>query len=163
MTKKQYYIEYRKNNLEKERLRQKVYYQKNKEKVLVRTSAYAKIYKNRPGIRNRLRQYDKDRKQVCLLAWEGFIPKETNCQCCDKKIIFNCKDITKAIHFDHRRENATGIISPSNWLAATKRTKETEKQWEAFDFGLLCHRCNASLPTKNRILFLEKALIYAKT
>lgn len=151
-----------KDNIVVEKERRAKYYQRNRLKIIARTSAYAKVYRKKPEIRLKFLEIGRAYKKECLNSWIGFIPQKTNCQCCGKQIFFASKNTNTSIHFDHRKDTALHIVSPTNWLGSNKRNPKTELLWKSFDFGMLCRRCNAILPTENRIEFLKKALKYAE-
>jgi hypothetical protein len=140
--------EYTKRNSIKIALYKKEHYQNNR-------GRYAELQKKWRA--KNIRCYIK-----ALGSWEGFIPKETNCQICGKIIYFNNRNHKTAIHFDHRRKNEPIQGSPAIWLRNSKRTTEREVVWKSCDFGMLCEKCNRQLPTENRIEFLTKALAYSK-
>ena len=101
------------------------------------------------------------RRNEYLTEWEGFIPKVYNCEICGKEIYFHNKDITKAIHFDHRHEGEESIkTSPFSFLQTHKRTPALEKIWVECDFGKLCTKCNKLMPTLHRKEWLEKVNKY---
>lgn len=86
-----------------------------------------------------------------LILWEKIIPKETQCEICSKKIFFNSKNSSNAIHFDHKNDKGISILgSPTSWLRSHKPTPKNIAKWLACRFGMLCKKCNGYLPTKNR-------------
>lgn len=95
-----------------------------------------------------------------MKTWEGYIPIETKCQICNKDIFFNRRNVRTAIHFDHRSGKEPIKGSPQVFLRNANRTPKREKIWKECNFGMLCQRCNLSLPTDNRIQFLLNALKY---
>lgn len=52
---------------------------------------YYKTYYSKPHVRRRVIEYNKKWEKNCIQEWEGFIPIESNCQVCGKKIFFNRK------------------------------------------------------------------------
>lgn len=148
---------YQKNR--KKRLKQmKKYYENNKDKILKQQKGYLKEYyiKNKSEI---LKQQKEHRKNN-LKSWEGFISLRNNCQICGKEIYFNKRNRNNAIHFDHKSENVPIKINPSEWLIIHKKTSKTQKIWESCNFGVLCSKCNSSLPTKNRRQFVINSIRY---
>ena len=141
-------------NKEVKKINDKKWYDKNKERIC----AHKRIYyqKNKDRISKRMKKYwaeNKDRLSrysKFLPSWEGYIPKRTRCQICNREIFFNNKDGKNAIHFDHKKENLPITICPTEWLARNFNTPANQKTWEQCDFGILCGTCNRSMPTKNR-------------
>jgi len=112
--------------------------------------------------REQNREWHKKHSKKILKNWEGFIPKETNCQICNTKIYFNNGDTKNAIHFDHTNDCNLINYQPTIWLRNNKRTKKTEDIWKKCNFGMLCIRCNSYLPTKNRHVFVDNLIKYVK-
>lgn len=164
---------------EKEAEYQKVWRLKNKEKIAKRNKEYRAKHREKllayqkEHYRNNKEMYRKSaamwRKcnvkqyKKSLASWETIIPSRTTCGVCGKIIYFNRGNPRNAIHFDHRHGGKEAIKgSPARFLRDRKRTPEAEKIWLSCDFGMLCEKCNRSLPTENRIDFLIKALKYAR-
>lgn len=165
-----YMIEYRENTKDRISAQRKAYQSRPDIKARTRkqhkeyyTSERVKNYRDRPGIREHIRQYNRVRNRMYIETWLKVIPNETNCECCGKTILFNSGDKLKSIHFDHRDDKADHIKQPIRWLQTHRCNEINIALWNEFAFGLLCHTCNAALPTKGRIEFLEKAMVYAKT
>jgi hypothetical protein len=137
----------------RERNRNRINENQNKRRI-------EKILEN-PEYQPKINRYTLNRTQNILKSWIGFIPEETQCQCCSKPIFFARQTKKDAIHFDHRH-GGNEIISPTNWLKIHPRNPKNEKLWKSFDFGYLCRDCNLFLPTEGRLEFLEKAINYAK-
>jgi len=95
-----------------------------------------------------------------LKSWESYIPKETICEICGKKIFFCKSNIGEAICFDHKHENCAIKVGPTLWLSRHHMTKENKKIWESCKFGFLCGMCNSCLPSKNRKEWLKKVNVY---
>ena len=143
--------EYHQVNKDKIKEKKKIYYLKNKQKILDYHKSRRKI-----NLINNMARRDK-----CISSWEGYFPDKTNCPICNKELFFNVKDYRKAIHFDHREEGNEKIKShPSMFLYTRYRTPETQKTWESCNFGMLCRRCNLHLHTKNRKEYLRKVVKY---
>ena len=168
MNKFEYMKTYREENRDKLLDRNRQYNIKHREEKRLYARRYYKLNKTKilqdiktPELREKRRKQNRAREAESIKSWVGFIPLITQCQCCGKEIYFNNKNKMKAIHFDHRRENAQHIKSPTHWLLLHPRTFDNELIWMNFDFGMLCHQCNAMLPTLNRKEWLEKAVAYA--
>ena len=149
--KMQYDKEYRIKNREKRKIQHKIYYEKNKRKA-------KKYYEKN---RNRIKIYNRNYVQQNLLSWEEYIPKETFCEICNRRIYFNNGVQKAAIHFDHQTENVL-IKRPTTWLRCHKRTLENQKIWEKCAFGMLCKKCNGYFPTKDRLKLLNNIIKYIK-
>jgi hypothetical protein len=156
----------------------KTYYIENKEKINKRNSVYKASHpevcskhfkKYRLKNRDRLNEYYKNRysenrelfsgnilrkQKGNLKSWEGYIPKETNCEICGITIYFNKPELKKAIHFDHKSPDVAIKTRPTFWLRSNPKTPENQAIWESCDFGMLCRNCNTYLPTKNRRQFI---------
>lgn len=100
-----------------------------------------------------------ERTEIFLQTWKDYIPKETNCEICGKKIYFSKVEKKEMIHLDHKNDHIP-IKSPRSWLKSHKLTFENQKIWGECDFGMLCSRCNRFLPTKNREEFIGNAVKY---
>lgn len=108
----------------------------------------------------RLKKYRENNRDKCrkscmknmrqnIVSWLGFIPKETNCECCGKSIFFLSDKRENAIHFDHRHGESV-IKIPVPWLWKHKFNEKNRGIWESCDFGILCGSCNMRLPTIDR-------------
>ena len=143
------------NNKEKTLERGRIWRESNKEKIKKRSKISNRLWrKNNPHYRSIDKKGIFNRK-----SWEGYIPKETKCQICGKEIFFNQNNQSLAIHFDHIKENLSITIKPTTWLSKNRRTSENEKIWESCNFGMLCHKCNLCLPTKNRLGIVKYLLL----
>ncbi len=153
--------------------RLKVFYEKYKYEIEKYIEEYRIKYKKeiyQEKLLNQRKKYAKDKKGMSLYsqcrririlkAWEGIIPKETDCQACNKRIYFNKGNQRDAIHFDHKKETVRIKGSPSTWLLSHKPTPENIKIWNSCNFGMLCNRCNRYIPTKDRKNFLKKIIKY---
>lgn len=162
---KQKKLEYNKQwalkNPEKRRLSNERYRIKNRQKINENQRRVLKSRINDPEFRKQRNAYALKRFQQYLESWIGFIPRETNCQCCGKLIFFASQIKKNAIHFDHRNGKAKDILSPTGWLKRNKRNSQNELLWKSFDFGMLCRECNLFLPTNNRIEFIKRVVAYA--
>lgn len=149
-------------NIAKVKKYQKDYREKNNIKLEKQNRKYR--FKNRNKINERMKQYykkiAKEARLRSLKSWEGYIPKETKCQICSKKIYFNQSNNKEAIHFDHKNENALIEKNPTSWLYQHPRNPENQKIWESCKFGMLCKGCNNFLPTKNRKKFIVNVTKY---
>jgi len=134
MYNKEKQIKWQKNNKDKMRLASRRFYKRNREKRIIEA---IKLANKR------------------IKSWEVLIPKQTICQVCGEKIYFNCGNLTKAIHFDHRKGGKEKIIrNPTNWLRQHSMNPVNEKIWLTCNFGMLCRKCNSRLPTSNRKKFV---------
>jgi hypothetical protein len=118
--------------------------------------------------RKRYLQSDKgkeaQRKSVRqhLDGWKKIILEKAICPGCGKVIFFNSKVRDNTIAFDHRKDGSEVIKgTPAKWLYCHLATPENIEIWESCDFGMLCHKCNRSLPTNNRVEWLQNMLKYA--
>ena len=160
-------------NKSKEKITRHNYYIKNRAKIKRYINMWRK--KNPDRVMAQHKKYFTNNKTSslrrsalrmirCLKSWEGFIPKRSRCQICNKKIYFNTSNQSNSIHFDHRHGGMEPIKhGPAQWLRSNPRNKYNESIWIKSDFGKLCIRCNQLLPTKNRIKWLERAILYAKS
>jgi hypothetical protein len=85
---------------------------------------------------------------ICLKALDWNADAETNCG--------------TVVNWDHRHGNHAAHVKPANWLHGHLCNEKNQAIWHSFDFGILCNYCNGSLPTNNRIQWLEQALKYAR-
>ncbi len=131
-----------KRNLEKYKKQNKKRYNKNKKKILKQKKI--EYWENPQKMRDKTNNNDKKR----LLEWRSFLPENPKCSICEKQLFYNAKDTTKAVVFDHRHGGKEPIKRrPGLWLRSNKRTKIKEEMWTESDFGVLCRKCNAFLPT----------------
>lgn len=98
-------------------------------------------------------------------AWNEFFVERyganPKCQVCDKQLSWSLVDKTLRVNFDHRHNGDEAISkAPATWYRDRLCTDENIAIWESCDFGLLCIRCNQSLPTKNRKQWLQCVLDY---
>lgn len=142
--------EYHQKNKDRIRERKKIYYENNKEMIMVYRKKHADKFAN----------LAKALRVKNITSWHGYIPMETSCQICGKVLYFNRRDPKTAIHFDHRVENVPIKMNPTHWLISRYRNEENQRIWESCDFGILCRKCNAHLPTKNREAYLKNVIKY---
>lgn len=153
------------NRKEYFRIHNKMYHQKFKKKILKRKRDYYKKNKERI-IAYRKKNYKKFKmfakklREKNIKSWRGYIPLKTNCKICGKTLYFNKRKPKTAIHFDHRIENIPIKMNPTHWLISRYKTKLNQEIWEQCDFGILCRRCNAHLPTKDRKDYLLRVIKY---
>lgn len=136
----------------------KQYYRENKKRIKKQSKHWS--HKNKKKRKKYMRQWNKEWKKKNLDSWEKYIPKETNCQICSKKIFFNQNNRVNAIHFDHKDENAL-IKRPTLWLSTYPCTPENRKKWKFCAFGMLCKNCNSFFPAKGREQFIKNVVKYA--
>jgi hypothetical protein len=133
----------------------KNYYENNKEKLKERSRNWNKDNKKRAYLRNIKNRSNR------INSWVEYLPKETTCEICGRKIFFKGHPRFETIHFDHKSENCAIKTDPSSWIESKYRTKENQEIWDSCRFGCLCKRCNSFLPTKDRKEWLRKAVAYA--
>lgn len=96
-------------------------------------------------------------------SWEDYLKRKygdnPTCEICDKVLKWNGRK-GEVVHFDHRNGNEIILRSPSNWIRSNYCTQENISIWEQCDFGILCHRCNSYLPTRNRRKFVSSIVKY---
>ena len=117
-----------------------------------------KYYKlNKSQIDKRLEKYHEKRR----LEWDKVLPKVSNCEVCGKNLYLRHKDRKKTIHFDHRHGGTEAIkVAPSTWIKNNGLSKKTKKVFDSCDFGILCGWCNKHIPTKDRLVWLNKLTNY---
>lgn len=108
-------------------------------------------------------KYGKIYSEKCKSEWENHFKKiygeNPKCKICGKNLNFYGK-ITDTIHFDHRNGNELIKKSPKVWLCHKRCNDKYKKIWEQSNFGVLCMRCNWSLPTKNREQYTKNLVKY---
>ncbi len=87
--------------------------------------------------------------------WETFFiqyyGKEPLCEICGRKLKFmNGKKRTECVCFDHKKDELKIKNTPGMWIRKHYPNKKNIETFLDCDFGILCGRCNISLPTKNR-------------
>ena len=161
MDKKEYSKKYYQEHKEECLARGKKWIENNKEKYRKYANKYSRnYYKNSKYRREYNKQKTYEKQLQNIKSWEGFIPLKTNCQICNQEIYFNQTNSKTVIHFDHKNINVKIKYSPTCWLYHHQRTPENEKIWLSCDFGMLCKRCNAFLPAKDRESFIKKVVNY---
>ena len=161
---------YRERNPEKIKKLKRNYYENNKEIKLLKDKIY--VLKNREIVKKRRQKHYENNKEIHkskvrevlyrnLETWRGYIPNETICQVCNKRLVFNSGSLHDAIHFDHRNEGFEPIKQcPTPWLSKHRFNEDNKKIWEESNFGFLCMHCNHRLPTRNRKEWMLKAVKY---
>ena len=130
---------------------QKNYREEHREKIRNYNKVYGKRY------------YNEKIKKDCelnLKSWEGFIPKISRCEICDREIYFNKKDKSRSINFDHKTGNESIKRQPNAWLRRHPKTIENIVVWNSCNFGKLCNYCNRFLPTKDRKKHVYRVIKY---
>lgn len=109
--------------------------------------------------------YAKEFFKQNMLSWATYFPKEMFCEICGVSLYFNKKDKMHSVHFDHINKETEKIIwlCPGQWLRHHPCTLANIEIWESCNFGKLCHRCNAFLPTENREEYLLKVMKYVNS
>jgi hypothetical protein len=83
------------------------------------------------------------------------------CQCCGKKLSWTTKVRILMVHLDHQNGGEELIKrTPMSWVGKNRFCEKNTKIFELCDFGVLCHSCNKSLPTKNRAMWLKSVTDY---
>lgn len=121
-----------------------------------------RLYRLNPEVKNRERNHHIRYKKNALESWEGYIPLETSCEVCGKKIFFNKKQPSSAINFDHKSNDCLIIGSPYDWLTRHPFNEENKQVWDSCKFGMLCKRCNSVIPTNDREKWLSKIDVYIR-
>ena len=137
----------------------KDYYLNNKHRWKGKSKDQRKKYysKNKRIFLDSAKKYCEGNRE----SWGKIIPKETNCQVCGKTIYYKyLENKNLSIHFDHKHEEHNDKYFPSQWLYKKKPTPENIAEWKSFDFGMLCGRCNSSLPTVGREEWVRKVNKY---
>lgn len=111
----------------------------------------------------------RENKQKNKRAWRAFFVQvygeSPKCSVCEKNLDWNADADTNCgtvVNWDHRRDEHAANIKPANWLHGHLCNEKNQIIWRSFEFGILCNYCNGSLPTSDRIQWLEKALKYAR-
>lgn len=93
--------------------------------------------------------------------WSIFFKNEYGrCQICDVKLSYTKNDKVPTVTFDHRHGNEFIKCKPSSFVRTHPCNDKYMRIWRACDFGILCRRCNAVLPTKNRTAWLTDVVQY---
>jgi hypothetical protein len=89
------------------------------------------------------------------------------CSICERRLRWQSK-IQKyqadVVCWDHASGDSYGLkIPPATWLGSHACNSDNQSVWLGFNLGILCGRCNGFLPTKDRLDWLEKAVVYARS
>ena len=121
---------------------------------------------------------ERHRKQVCqyrkthmtrnILAWVEYFKtkygENPRCQVCDKTLRWSNPSQNghdeNAVHFDHISGDVLIKCTPHSWYNSHLCNDKNIHTWESCGFGILCITCNGSLPTYNRIEWLNRAIKY---
>lgn len=83
------------------------------------------------------------------------------CSVCHKKLNWiHIGNKSEAVHWDHQHGKNNLDYSPSDWYPSHLCNEENQAIWLEFDFGILCHNCNKSLPTDNREQWVKNVINY---
>jgi hypothetical protein len=85
------------------------------------------------------------------------------CQCCGKILKWttgNKRHITDSVIFDHRNGGTEPIKILYTWLGDREVSEKNKNIFLSCDFGIICRRCNTSLPTRKRDQWLKDATRY---
>lgn len=137
----------------------KKYRLKNRERLnaIAKKCYWKNIDKSRARFHENHRRFYKKR----IDSWAEYLPAEANCEICDMKLYLSGHPRSETICFDHRIENCAIKKPPATFIRSRLRTKESQAIWDSCQFGILCVRCNITLPTNNRKKWLERATAYA--
>lgn len=123
---------------------------------------WSREYGKQKEVKERRNEKYKKYGNKNLNKWLSCIPKETNCEICGVRLVFNSRNSNTSIHFDHTQENCDIKVSPMTWLIRRAYNEINKKIWLRCNFGWLCGKCNRALPTIGREKWLKKALQYAE-
>lgn len=94
--------------------------------------------------------YRKLRREELFGNWLKILPLNPQCEICRKNLEYASGKIGTNVIFDHKTSDIFIRTAPTSWLSTHKPSKENIEIWKSCDFGILCSRCNLSLPTKKR-------------
>lgn len=120
---------------------------------------HSNLYKqNRNKFLERQKKSWKQRQQMWLL----YLPKNPKCEICNMPLKYFINNKKGSVIFDHSTDNLPIKIGPASWLGSHLPTSKNIETWKQCDFGILCHNCNRTLPTKNRMNWINKIRKYTK-
>ena len=92
------------------------------------------------------------------------IPVKPQCEICGKRLYWASGVVSLSPCFDHKVDKLPIRKSPTTWLKHHKPTEENTALWLSCNFGILCSRCNSTLPTKKRKqwLFRVKSYVFGR-
>lgn len=124
-------------------------------------------YRNLPYVKNKVREKERQNYRTRLSQWlfwfkeiYGETPK---CQVCDVVLHWNGGNDLTAVVFDHRHGGSEVIKMPYNWCSDRKLNSINKELFLRCDFGVLCKKCNTTIPTRERIDWLQKVTKYVYT
>lgn len=110
------------------------------------------------------RNRQNKRSQRILREWKEFLKdlygENPNCEVCGKGLNWILGD-KNLVRLDHK--NGLGKIityDPSCFLKGRNCNEKNKQIFLNENFGILCAKCNACLPTENRMEWLTKVLKY---
>lgn len=107
----------------------------------------------------------KARREQYRLEWIAFFEDEfgtdPSCQVCGTVLQYMSGD--NAVCFDHRRGNEAIDMGPSAWAFVRPCNDDNRAMFTSCDFGILCRRCNSTLPTVDRKEWAERVLGYVRS
>jgi len=111
--------------------------------------------------------YRKNHIDDILNEWIVFFKSvygnSPRCSICDKSLTFRSKDIFDTVVFDHRCDGKELIQQTPSLFYHKKPCDAINRSiWLQSNFGILCWSCNKFIPTKNRIIWLNKLTTYIK-
>lgn len=108
---------------------------------------------------------NKQKRKRYINQWiEYFKTKYSNvphCEICGKKLRWQSSHVSETVHFDHKIGNEPWKSGPQSFYSNRPCNKTNKDIWDQCDFGVLCLKCNGSLVTKKRKLWLIKACKYS--
>lgn len=115
---------------------------------------WSREYGKKPHVKEKRNKKGDTWARKNLESWNEYIPHKANCEICNVEIFFNIKDVNRSIHFDHKSESCSIKENPKRWLLKHRFNFHNLKIWNECNFGVLCGKCNRSIPTKNRKAWL---------
>ena len=114
--------------------------------------------------------YDRNRKRInkasrdwqikTMLSWLPYLPENCKCEICNKELKLFGKKANTRVNFDHRNNNLPIKMHPSTWLRSRKPNPKNIAIWKSCNFGILCMKCNTTIPTNNRKEWLNRIIKY---
>jgi hypothetical protein len=96
--------------------------------------------------------------------WSQFFELEygmdPSCQVCSSSLSYHRDDDLPTVVFDHRCGDETIKGSPSAFCRTHPCIEQHQVTWRSCDFGILCRKCNAALPTNGRQEWLDGVIRY---
>jgi hypothetical protein len=125
----------------------------------VGSALYRKMYPERIDHSKKAVSNKRTRERY-LVQWTEYLQDRFGdpiCQVCQKQLKWFDSDASLTVNFDHRHGHDAPIqtkrdtgASVSNWIRTRPCNDRNINIFEECDFGILCIRCNSSLPTADR-------------